>query len=444
MKKQLFLICFLFVELSAQDLKTTIEEMIRTNPTILEREKNYKASNEDIDTAFAGYYPKLNLSLGAGFEKTHKNTIVGGENTLDFSVYQNSLKYTQNIFEGFNTHYTVKSQEFKTAAAAYSYVEKVNTTSLDMVNRYLELMKNQELLVTAKRNVSIDEEILSKVQKLYDAGLTTLSEVNKIESSLALAESNLVVQENTLLDASYNLQYVLGRKLDPKKMQRPVVTTLLPKSRKEAEKFALEHNPSLIVSAYNVQLAQATKDEKYSVFYPKIDIEVSESLNKNLSGIEGQDDRFRAMAYVSYNFFNGFADTSALQKSKYSLYQEHEKKNTLKRQVIQNLNLSWSAYKKLQEQLTHLVEYKTFSKKTLELYSKEYDLGRRSLLDLLSAQNDYIKSDAQIISTEYSVLYAEYRIMDALGILVPEILQEGVDKVYDNVSLSVKNVRGEK
>ena len=143
------------------------------------------------------------------------------------------------------------------------------------------------------------------------------------------------------------------------------------------------------------------------------------------------------MAYLSYNLFNGFNDKAEIEKSYAQVAQQFETKRNTKREIVQSLNLSWAAREKLQEQLLHLQEYKKFSNKTLVLYSKEYDLGRRSLLDLLSAQNDFIRSKAQIITTEYSILYAEYKILNAMGILVKTIMND--DKlVYSNVDLTGK------
>ncbi len=445
MKLKVFLSFLVISSLNAQNLKTTVNEVLSTNPIILERLKNYTSTKEDITSAKSGYYPKLELSLGAGMEKSERtdaNTIttLRDENnnpvdSLSLNVYQNSLTYTQNLFEGFQTLHKVEAQEHRTLSAAYSYIETVNDTSFEMVNTYLQVMKNRELLDTAKANVKINTEIFSKVKKLYDAGLTTLSEVNKIESSLSLAKSNLVVQENTLEDTLYNLQRVLGKTLNPDEMTRPELTTTLPKSIDAAKEFALKNNPSLLVSKYNIKFAQASYKENKAPFYPSIDIEVSQSMNQNLSGVHGDDDKFRAMAYLKYNFFNGFADDAALQKSLSTLYQEQESKNVLKRQVIEGLSLSWAANKKLGEQLVHLKDYKKFSLKTLTLYSKEYDLGRRSLLDLLSAQNDFIGSKAQIINTEYSMLFAKYRILDAMGTLVNTVVDDN-SVVYSNVNLS--------
>ena len=431
MLKNIMLLSLLSTAMFAETLQESLTEVLQTNPLIQERLKNYEATKQDITSAESGYYPKLDLKLGAGQENIKRVS-----QTTDYSVYETSLNYTHNIFNGFGTTSLVQGQEYKTVAAAYSYVEKVNTTATELTNTYLEVLKNKELLGTAKENVAIDQEIFNKVKKLYKAGLTTLSEVKKIESSLALAKSNLVVQENNLLNASYNLQKVLGHELKADAMQKPTLdATLLPATQEEALTFALKHNPSLLANEYNIKVAKATNKEKKANYYPKIDLQLSQAYNHNVSQIKGKDDEFRAMAYVSYNLFNGFNDKAAIEKSYTQVAQQFENKQNTKREIVQSLNLSWAAKEKLQEQLVHLKEYKKFSNKTLVLYSKEYDLGRRSLLDLLSAQNDFIRSKAQIITTEYSILYAEYKILNAMGILVRTIMHD--DKlVYSTVDLA--------
>jgi len=438
MNKRILIAVSLALTLNAQNLKTTIQEVLTSNPVIQEKLKNYNATKEDITIAQAGYYPKLDLSIGVGNEDGKNFDRPGTpDKDFDLSVYQNSLSLTMNIFKGFETTNQVKEQKSRTISAAYSYIETVNDTSFEMVNQYLQVMKNNELLGNAQANVDINKEILNKVKKLYDAGLTTLSEVNKIESSLSLAESNYVVQENTLLDVTYNMHRVLGRYLNTNEMIRPTLNVALPANIENAAEYAMKNNPSLLVSKYNIELAQATYQEKKSPFYPSVDLELTQQKNKNLSGVEGKYDNLKAMAYLRYNFFNGFADKAALQKSVSSIHREVQTKNKLRREVIEGLNLSWAANQKLKDQLKHLKEYKKFSLKTLTLYAKEYDLGRRSLLDLLSAQNDFIGAKAQIINTQYSMLFAKYRILDAMGILVTTVLgEENIS--YNNVGLAGK------
>jgi len=201
MRKKLLLALSFVSMLNAQDLKTTIDEVLSTNPAVLERLKNYNSTKEDITVAKAGYYPKLDLSLGAGYENSQKKDWDDQgsisdrgvlTDTLGLSVYQNSITYTQNLFNGFSTTYQVSQQQNRTISAAYSYIEKANAISFEAVNKYLQVVRQTELLQTAKENVDINKEIFKKVKKLYGAGLTTLSEVNKIESSGAIVEIGIL------------------------------------------------------------------------------------------------------------------------------------------------------------------------------------------------------------------------------------------------------------
>jgi adhesin transport system outer membrane protein len=70
--KKYVLFVFVVSSLCAQTLKDTVGEVISTNPVILERLKNYNALKEGITGAKAGYYPKVDLNLGAGHEHTDK------------------------------------------------------------------------------------------------------------------------------------------------------------------------------------------------------------------------------------------------------------------------------------------------------------------------------------------------------------------------------------
>ncbi len=51
-------------------------------------------------------------------------------------------------------------------------------------------------------------------------------------------------------------------------------------------------------------------------------------------------------------------------------------------------------------------------------------------LNLLSAQNDLISSKAQIINAQMDRLFAQYRILDAMGMLVSSVLD---DKDYAKI-----------
>ena len=421
---------FSLVSSEALTLKESVVEVMNTNPIVQERLKNYRATQQDLGIAESEYYPSIDFRAAFGHTKSGrlKNNINGSnwDHTVadtSYNSYESSLILTQNLFNGFSTIHKVDYQEARILAAAYNYVEKTNDIAFKMTTAYLNVMKSYELLQTARENVQINESIYSKVKDLYESGLTTDSEVKKIQSALSLSRSNLTVQMNNAHDNEYSLRRILGRLPDVSKMKKPNLDIAMPQSIERAALYAINHNPSLLVSRYNIKSAQSLYQQNEKEFYPKIDLEVSQNFNDNnynpsgLSGFDSPDDRFRIRLVVNYNLFRGGADSANVQKLISKVNQEVEIKRDLKRQVIEGLDLSWNAYKMVALQLKDLREYKTFSEKTLELYKEEYDLGRRSLLDLLSSQNDVINARSQIITAEYALLLAKYRILDAMGLL---------------------------
>ncbi len=423
--------------LSALTLKEAILETMDTNPVVKERMKNFSETQQDLEIAKAGWLPSLDYRGSFGrvnsgkFKNSDKNYNHATEDT-SYWHYTNSLKLTQNLFRGFSTTERINYQEARILAAAHHYVENVNDVAFQMTGAYIDVVRSYHLLQNAKDNVVINQQIFEDVDALYNQGLTTKSEMTKIYASLSLAKSNLIVQENNTLDKEARFKRLFGRDISVAELTLPALDYAMPESRERATQIAIENNPSIMVSKYNIQGAEALYREKKSKYYPTVDVELEQIYNDYNKGttLDTQDDRQRAYVVLNWNLFNGFADQADIQKSRSTINKEVEIQRDLKRQTIEGLELSWNAYELLGGQLEELYKYYEFSKDTLENYKDEYDMGRRTLLDLLTAQNDLISSKSQIINAQMDKLFAQYRILDAMGMLVSSVVDdENFDKI---------------
>ncbi len=421
----------------AQNLQEVVRGVLQSNPIVLERLKNYTATRHEIDIAASGYYPTVDIEMGTG--RKYTNRIRSNNPEDDYDVYYNILVLRQNLFNGFGTQEQVRYQQMRTLAAAYSYLEKANDVTLQTVTAYIDLFRQKELLENSKRDVAQKEAIYKKVLKVYKAGLTTLSEVSKIKSVLSLARANMVVQKNRFESAIYNYKKLVGRYDDLAELDPPTFEATLPGDPTSAMLYALEYNPSLLVGKYNIKGAEALYKESKSRFYPKLDLELSANYTGYFSDVDVEDDYLQGMLILSYNLYRGGAD-EALRKSRLSkLHQEVEVTHELQRRVAQGLELSWSAYRLIKERIPFLKQYRKQSAKTLKLYSKEYDMGQRSLLDLLAAQSDLKQADDELINSKYDLILSQYRIMDAMGLTMAAVLGD-VEEYYQKVGL----VRGKR
>jgi len=417
--------------LDAFTLKESVSEVLSTNPVIKERLHNYRATQQDLKISESEYLPTLDFKSGIGYKDA--GSLNSDVKDVSYKYYENSLKLTQNLFNGFDTTHKVDYQEARVLAAAYHYLEKANDMSFQMVDAYLNVVKNYKLLQNAKDSVDFHQQMFEDIQNLYNAGLNTASSMSKVKAGLALSKTNYIVQKNNTRDAEFNFAKILGQKPNVLEMNFPLLDVKMPRNIKSATIYAMKNNPSLIVSHYNLESAQALYKKSKSGFYPKIDFEIEQLYNdydSDDNGFDSVDDRFRIGLQLNWNLYRGGADKAQLQKSISKMNQESQTHQDLQRQVIEGLELSWSAYEIIQEQIKQLEEYNKYSESTLISYREEYNLGKRSLLDFVTAQNDVVNSRAQMINAQTEQLFAQYRLLDAMGLLVTVVI--GNQSSYEN------------
>jgi len=422
------------VSSSATTLHEVVSKVLDTNPVIKERLHNYRATRADLSGSEAGYYPTLDLEMGIG--KDYKNRFDGQEN-VSYEIFRNSLILRQNIFNGFSTKERVNYQMMRTLAAAYSYLEKANDVTLQTIKAYLDVLRNRELVENARRHVYQIEKLHKKVTKAYKAGVTKMSEVSKVRSSLMAAKSNLLVARNRLANSLYAFRRVTGQMVAPEELKKVNFNLPLPKDSEKATMYALEYNPSLRVGKYNIKGAEALYRESKSKFYPTVDAEVTANYTDEIHSDRYYPDRengIKAMLMLRYNLFNGGADEAARVNKMSKVSQEMEVVNDLRRQVIEGMDLSWSTYELARDQIPVLRRYRNQSRETLNLYWKEYNLGERSLLDLLATENDLKQANDELIQARYDMLLAKYRILDAMGLTMASVMGN-VKRYYKRVGL---------
>lgn len=420
--------------LYALTLQEGVDEVLATHPIIQERLHNYQATLEDLRITESQYLPSLDYTGSVGRERTDNRTTNFDSVTL--TSYEHSLQLTQNLFNGFGTTYEVDYQKARLLAAANHYIENANDVAYSFIEQYIKVLKTRDLLLIAKESVTFHEAIFGKVKKLYDSGSTTRSEFEKIDTSLSLAKSNYIVAQNNLDDALFNLERVLGRFVPVNEIESVQFAGSLPNNVDEMKEFARTHNPSVLVSNYNIQSAEAQHHLAYKNYYPKIDAYVRQSWGNDIGGVDGKDQSTAIGLTLTYNLYRGGADEAQVQKSMSQIMKEQELKRDVIRKLDEQGRLSWSAKTYITQQLEYLKRYEKTSAKTLELYQQEYDLGRRTLLDLLVAQNDHVAAQSQIVTAENDLTFANYRILDAMGTMVQYVLGSKLVDFTKKVGLS--------
>ena len=394
----------------AETLQEAVHYMLQTNPDVKSIAYNRLARDEEVKQARAGYLPSLDISYGAG--------IVDQDNPFDDTSYPQStvLSLRQNVFRGFADQYEVERQNARVNSSAYQLQGRSENIALVTSRVYLNYLRQLELLELAKENLTIHQRIHDQIKLRSESGIDRKADLDQVMGRLSLAESSLVIAEANVADAQTDYQFVVGR--IPEHLVKPQpVDAFIPALLEEAQQLAVKNYPILKSAQADVQAREAQYVVAKSNYYPKLDIVVDQKWEDDVD-IPGYEEELRATAVARFNIFNGFSDKARIAETCYLIKEAREIQKNTERQIIESIRLSWMAHQASQNSIAYLQNYVKSTGATAEAFSKQWNIGRRSMFDVLDIEAELVNAKIDLVNAQYDKLYAQYRILNGMGQLV--------------------------
>lgn len=421
MKKSALVLAVVFGiagQANAETLQQVIEQVLRESPDILSDAAQRRATDEAVKEARAGYFPKVDLLLGAGREKTENlttRTATGG--AVSYNRREAQLTLTQMLFDGMLTPSEVDRQQARRRSAAYHVAGTSEDIALRTVEAYLDVLRNQELVALTKQNLEAHNRTFDQIKLRSQGGIGRKSDEDQMQARLSLAQANLAAAESTLHEAEIAYGRYVGTM--PGDLAKPTAPEKTPKSVDEAVQQATDGNPILKSAKADADATDAQHRAAKSQLMPRLDLELGTSRNRELDGSSaGTVKDTYAMLRLRYNLFKGGGDVARVSETRELNYAAQEIARRVQRQVEQNARLSWNAYMAAQQRLPSLKQHADSSQLARDAYGKQFSLGQRTLLDLLDSENEFFTASSDYINGQYDEMRARYRMLADSGMLL--------------------------
>lgn len=398
---------------AAQSLEEAVAKALDSHPDVREAFASYKAREAEVSIARAGYLPTLDANAGYGYEKTKADN--GANNELDRRELGVSL--SQMLFDGFATSSEVDRTSAERDAERFALLAKADEVALTVTDLYTRVLASQQLEQMAQDNLQTHQQIQEQIRKRTDAGIASTSDLSQINARLALARSNLVAAVNNRTDDEARFLAAVNEPAKALVLPQPD-QAMLPLTLDEALKVGRDNHPALKSASLDVAAAQAARERANSNNYPKLSLELGQTWDDNIDGIEGANEDTQAMLRLRYNLFAGGADRARAEAAAQQMGAAEEINSRAHRQLDEGIRLAWNAYELVGEQLNYLRDHVEAAMATRNAYQKQFDLGKRSLLDLLDAENELFEARRAFVSAERDFALSQYRILNATGRLL--------------------------
>lgn len=150
-------------------------------------------------------------------------------------------------------------------------------------------------------------------------------------------------------------------------------------------------------------------------FSPTLNLEGSLSRNRNLDGSRGPNSDTSLMMVMNYNLFRGGSDEARVLEAGARLTAAMETERNISRTIEEEVGRAWVALNAARASLRYLEEHVKRTGEVRSAYQAQFDIGRRTMLDLMNAENELFQARSSLATGRYAVLQGEYRLVAAMG-----------------------------
>ncbi len=293
----------------SQTLEQAVANTLDTNPAIRQAFNQFKAREEQVNQAQAGYLPTIDLTAGIGREEIDNpvSRAKGGTTSLNRGEAGVSIK--QVLFDGFRTANEVDRFSREASSEQWKLYGTAENKALDTVKVYLNYLRAKQVVVLSEKNLKSHEETYDQIKQKTEYGLGSTADLSQVTGRLARARANLISAKNNLLDTESQFFRVVNQA--PKDLIKPMPdTAMLPDNLKAALDEAKQNQPALHSAMNDIEAARYERKSAKSNYYPEVSLELNGGWNNNLGGTEGYANDLQAMVQMRYNLFNGGSDSA--------------------------------------------------------------------------------------------------------------------------------------
>lgn len=411
------------VENKVISLQEAVAVGISTNPEYGVVAASRRATDEELNQGKARFLPSIDLNADTGVEYSDDPGTRGGiddDDTETMYRYEAGITLTQLLFDGWETHYEVQRQKARVTSSAHRVRETAELVGLSIVEAYLEVLRQRDLLVIARANVQEHLSIMNRISEGVEAGRSTPADLEQIKARLAQARATETDTTQALRNAEANYRQEIGDL--PGNLTLPVVPFDQLEAGTEQEVMkSLAHSPTLDIFASDIEVAYAESQGTRSTFYPQLDFQVNARQGHDLGGVDGRDTSASALVVLNWNLYRGGEDKARSREFIHRHQQAKETRTEAARSLENDVRQTWASMEAAGERARQFSAQADANTEVVKAYKDQFSLDRRTLLDVLDAQNELFVSRSNTVNAKFLEMFAVYRLLALKGELLPTL-----------------------
>ncbi|WKB53546.1 TolC family outer membrane protein [Eleftheria terrae] len=388
-------------------LQSVARKALESNPEVTARLNAFRAAGDEADAARGGWRPRLDLSASAGHERDR----VSSRDPVRSSLRRTgaTLSVTQVLWDGAAVRSEVNRLGHARLSRFFEFTDVSEQTALEAVRAYYDVARYRRLVELAEDNYVQHKASHDQIQARFKAGVSRGVDLEQAAARLALAESNLTTEIANLHDVSARYQRLVGELPPPASLPEPLQQGL-PLTAPAAIEAAVTRSGAVTAAIENLRAVRAQAEGRKAAYQPRVEARLRSGVGHNYESVRDQRHDTVAEVVLNWNLYNGGSDDARARQLADLVNQAADLRDKACRDLRQTVAIAFNDTQKLRDQLRYLDANQLAIEKARDAYRKQFDIGQRSLLDLLNAENELYTARRSYANAEYDLGIAYARV----------------------------------
>ncbi len=409
-----------------------------TNPTLQAERANLRATDENVPTAVAGWRPTVSVTTSgtvndgrsssgqiAGF--TTGTTILHG-----LGGYTNSVSAVQPLYTGGRTTGQTHQAVNRVMAERANLISTEQQVFSNVVNAYVGVIEDQQLLQLQINNEKVLEEQLRATNDRFRVGEITRTDVAQAEAALASARAARQQAEGTLQTAQATYTQQVGT-APPPNLIPPQPLVLPVKDQDHAVALAVANNPNVINALFTESSDKDAVDVEMAVLLPKLSLQGQYVRSQN-QGLPNQASELKeGLITLTVPIYQGGAEYAAVRQAKQTAQQARRLVDVQRRSAAQLAISNWQNLLSFKASIDSDRTAVQSNIVALDGVERQAIVGTSTTLEVLQQQQTLLTAQVALVQSLSNLVLTSYGVAAAIGRLTARDLTLNVP-IYDEVA----------
>ena len=414
-----------YSNIKAETLSSALSNAYLSNPIINSKRAELRSLDENVSAATSQFFPSIE-AIGSYSE----NTLEYGElDKIKTNPLTGSFLINQKIFTGGKLINDRLSAINLVAAGRQNLNDFEQSILYQAAQAYFNYLKTEQIVKLQQNNFEVLSERLEATKIQFEVGELTLTDVAQAEARLSQAQSNLADARSLLKAREADYRSIIG--LNPDNLEEWNEQLDIPLNEAEAISIALKNNPQLKYYENIERSSDYNVSSQKSMLSPQLSLRGEYIYAEDQSFLMSEDiDQYQITGQIKIPIFYGGLYWSNIRKAQEINSRDKYLIIDGKRKIRSYVKKSFAEYNASKLRISATEKQAQATEIALEGVKQEFQLGTRTTLDILDAEQEYLDARVSFVTAKNDSNTSLFQLFYYLGTLTPENLNMDIKK-YD-------------